>query len=89
MISKAKIDKLICCLCGNPIEPVGTWTQGCNAQPLADGRCCQTCDNTRVIPERIRRYYEEARAAKPKVFDDGMGGTYRPGAVIEVPKWKK
>jgi hypothetical protein len=49
-----KTGKLICCLCGGLIEPIGRWTHGCNAEPLATGRCCQMCDDTRVIPERIR-----------------------------------
>ena len=45
-----------CVLCNKEIEKVGTWDQGNNAQPLADGRCCNDCNTFKVIPERIRRY---------------------------------
>ena len=44
-----------CCLCEKEIEAVGNWTEGNNAQPLKDNRCCDFCNNTKVIPERIRR----------------------------------
>ena len=42
-----------CCLCGNDIEVKPWWDQGNNAQPLADGRCCDVCDMTKVIPARL------------------------------------
>ena len=29
------------------------WTQGNNAQPVADGRCCDKCDMGVVIPTRL------------------------------------
>ena len=51
----------LCCLCGAPLEikrtPAGEvyWRDGNNAQPLAEGRCCDACNDTRVLPERIRR----------------------------------
>ena len=41
----------ICVLCGKKFEGFG-----CNPSPLAEeGQCCNECDNTKVIPERIRR----------------------------------
>jgi len=46
---------LLCCLCGKPIGRKGTWTDGNNAMPLMKGRCCDHCNNTIVIPERLRR----------------------------------
>lgn len=48
-----------CSICGNPID-VQTyrnrivWTQGHNAQPVNDGRCCSYCNDTVVIPRRIK-----------------------------------
>ena len=48
----------VCVLCGGAIEhkklPDGTvyWTQGENALPLVDGRCCSTCNREKVIPAR-------------------------------------
>ena len=49
----------ICTLCNDNIEPQRTpsgevfWTEGHNAQPLDDGRCCDTCNSIKVIPARI------------------------------------
>lgn len=57
-------EPVICCICKMAI-PVktfpngGTWEYGNNADPVANGRCCDECDNNVVIPERLAR--EEAR----------------------------
>ncbi len=53
-----------CCLCGEKIETVGTWTQGHNAWPLKDGRCCTFCDNTKVIPARVKTFEEAKRGVE-------------------------
>ena len=42
-----------CCLCKKQIDIIGTWKQGHNAQPLADGRCCSNCNNTVVKSARL------------------------------------
>ena len=39
-----------CCLCGGIIEGYGN-----NAAPLKDGDCCDVCNATRVVPERIKK----------------------------------
>jgi hypothetical protein len=63
--------KGFCCICLGPIEAVGGWAGGSNALPIADGRCCQNCDETIVIPTRVRRVYnsiglhERARSVEP------------------------
>ena len=51
-----------CSICKNDIEkqihPVTGkifWTEGHNAQPINDGRCCSKCNREVVIPERIKR----------------------------------
>ena len=50
-----------CCLCGEEIQKQLNeqgkvyWETGHNAEPLVkDGRCCGECNDTKVIPERIR-----------------------------------
>lgn len=49
-----------CCLCGKEIEVEFTgWSDGNNAQPLADGRCCNDCNTTKVIPARIELYRDK------------------------------
>jgi hypothetical protein len=44
-----------CCLCKKEIEKRGSWTQGNNALPITDGRCCDKCDVDFVIPIRMLR----------------------------------
>ena len=53
-----------CCICGNDIDvqcaPDGTvvWEGGHNAEPIVeDGRCCTMCNDTRVLPERMKAYF--------------------------------
>ena len=53
MIIMTKIEikaRIVCCFedCN---EDIGEW--GHNAQPLMEGRCCETCNYTRVIPTRL------------------------------------
>jgi len=50
--------RTLCILCGSPIdwkvhEGRVYWKDGNNAQPLADGRCCDLCDCILVIPTRM------------------------------------
>ena len=50
---------MICVICGEEILP--NWfgyAGGNNAQPVADGRCCDHCNDAVVIPERVRRVIE-------------------------------
>ena len=35
-------------------ERVMYWDSGENAEPVAEGRCCETCNWTVVIPARLR-----------------------------------
>ena len=51
---------MICSLCNGEIEVlrnkdgVIVYTEGHNAAPLGDGRCCDTCNMIKVIPARIQ-----------------------------------
>ena len=54
-----------CVICSGPIKPLlhpttgeVVWAEGNNAEPIADGRCCDDCNWTEVIPKR---------------FDDALG----------------
>lgn len=48
-----------CSICNDTIDvqtaPDGTiyWTDGHNAQPVTDGRCCTSCNYSAVIPARL------------------------------------
>ena len=43
-----------CVICSNPIgiEPSG-WDGGHNPEPVAEGRCCEPCNNEIVLPARL------------------------------------
>ena len=45
-----------CVICGNPIKPhpVTGWAHGNNAIPVAEGQCCDACDEGVVLPRRLK-----------------------------------
>ena len=47
-----------CVLCENEIIPdaITGWSEGNNAQPLADGRCCDNC-NMAVVSSRMDQMF--------------------------------
>ena len=44
-----------CSICGMDIDihPGSLWSDGHNAEPVNDGRCCTVCNNRVVIPRRL------------------------------------
>ena len=47
-------ENLDCSICGNKIGiDANGWSQGNNAEPINDGRCCHLCDCMIVIPVRL------------------------------------
>lgn len=46
---KKRNAKMYCCLCGDKVKD----GIGNNAHPILDGRCCDRCNATRVIPARL------------------------------------
>ena len=54
----ATTKKSICTICKGEIgiERSG-WDGGHNAQPINDGRCCLTCNDTQVIPARLVKQF--------------------------------
>ena len=57
--------KMKCCLCNNQIEvEISGWSEGHNAQPLAEGRCCSECNDFDVIPARMQGLYQRPKAEK-------------------------
>ena len=55
--------ELKCIICKGDIEKhysadgIMYWDQGHNAEPIADGRCCDKCNDTQVIPMCIADMY--------------------------------
>ena len=50
---------MICVICHKEIEKQYTeegvmyWDQGNSAEPIAEGRCCNKCNDTIVTPTRV------------------------------------
>lgn len=49
-----------CSICGKKYEGYGN-----NAQPVNDGRCCDKCNSTIVVPRRI----QDVRNRKEEIND--------------------
>lgn len=48
-------DDSVCVLCGNEITDHGN-----NPQPLSDdGKCCDNCNITKVVPARLKNFNED------------------------------
>lgn len=75
---------MLCSICFNEIKPVGSWTEGNNAEPVNMGRCCNDCDSYVVIPARLKmmttnvardQYFEMLRGqyeALKRMFEGGQ-----------------
>ena len=59
-----------CCLCGDEIKGYGN-----NAEPLAEGRCCDRC-NDNVLTFRIYITPENLRKAHPDYSDKKIDKLY-------------
>lgn len=47
---------LKCCICNKEIVPdENDWDRGNNALPVKDGRCCDECNWSVVIPARLKK----------------------------------
>lgn len=55
MVQGWRSESMKCCLCKNEIEAVRGWAEGNNAEPVMDGRCCDDCNMSRVIPARLKQ----------------------------------
>lgn len=45
---------MVCSICKKEIENRNGWAGGHNAEPVNNGRCCDVCNATVVIPTRIK-----------------------------------
>lgn len=44
----------------HPVTGEVYWTEGHNAEPVNDGRCCTVCNDLVVIPARIKQISADA-----------------------------
>ena len=54
-----------CVICKEEIgvDPISGWDGGHNAEPSAEGRCCDVCNSTEVIPARIAEMFVSREGA--------------------------
>ena len=60
---------MVCVICEGTIEADAYgWDQGHNAEPVAQGRCCLSCNRDFVIPARFKQagYSNEEVASLPE-----------------------
>ena len=57
------INNSICSICEGLIDinPFNGWAYGHNAEPVAKGRCCDSCNDAVVIPSRINQYVKSQK----------------------------
>ena len=59
------LDPINCDICGGEIEPDRTpegkiyWTQGNDARPITEGRACNDCNATKVVPARMQKHVDD------------------------------
>jgi len=54
-----------CDICEKEIPPVGLWLAGNDADPVVDdGRCCNDCNVSVVIPTRLKLLREKRRGGQ-------------------------
>ena len=58
-MTNRKVSEMPCSICLSPIgvDRDGIWDGGHNAQPVNNGRCCEACNNTTVVPARMREFF--------------------------------
>jgi hypothetical protein len=61
-----------CSICEKeiPVKPYG-WSEGHNAWPITEGRCCDQCNRERVIPARLRMTEGYRGKSEDKEESDG------------------
>ena len=68
----------ICVLCNNIIhaDPLTHWASGNNAAPLADGQCCDNCNNLvvahRIAAARSRKIAAKILRPRDSEIEDGI-----------------
>ena len=54
-----------CVICKTEIgvDPISGWAGGHNAEPIAEGRCCDACNAMEVIPARLAEMFVQKETA--------------------------
>jgi len=65
--------KKFCVLCKDALDVlyrngIAIWTDGHNAEPMAKGRCCNYCNDTKVIPARIKSIQQGGLTSRDRQY---------------------
>ena len=75
----------ICDLCGGAIEHHKNkegevyWNKGHNAQPVSEGRACNTCNDDKVIPARLAAIYKMMEPENAKIIKENFDIQFKTG----------
>jgi hypothetical protein len=59
---------IVCVICNEAILPNAFgWEHGHNAQPVAEGQCCEDCNTNKVFPARLQGHFP--RMSKSEALD--------------------
>ena len=59
-----------CSICKGQIEKKAHWSEGHNAEPINNGRCCDECNDNIVTPTRLL----QSATAQHKQMNQILGG---------------
>lgn len=57
-----------------PVHPLSGWSEGNNAAPVNDGRCCDRCNDNVVIPARLEIMFARRKAIRESTVAGRKGG---------------
>ena len=65
-----------CSICLGEIEiGPGGWSEGHNAHPVTDGRCCGECNSMVVLPARLQRFARQWERKFTEVHKEVQDGS--------------
>jgi len=64
-----------CVICKDTIKRnVWGWEHGHNAQPVAEGQCCEDCNNNKVVPARLQDHFPRMSKSEALKLSDQLKG---------------
>lgn len=67
-----------CSICSQPIDAIGDWVHGHNAEPINNGRACSRCNDTVVVPTRLIEMYRRRKPVNTGAPSPTEAANHRP-----------
>lgn len=71
-----------CCFCKKDAGEYGN-----NANPIMDARCCDACNEEKVIPFRLMKMHEHFRSTHPDHFEMMIQGDFTEEDLVKLGKF--